>query len=456
MNTFVTHPSVRMKGTENNFNILECFIASCEFKYPHMHCPFCVKSEAYTDPVILRAHYRVKHVDKALDFAGLKILRCCESCDIVGAIKGEKKFKGAHWHCYRCKNGFNRRDEAIKHYKTHFRNPQTTFQIQVTQEVNTPYNTSPLLGETAAATEEISVSAEDIMVSSNTIHPALTEAVMSQENSILNASTESLESSGPKSSDQSVAANETVTSHAEQQQQQHQTMIIIQGEDGQMLPMSASDLTAINTEFDLSEILLKKGELERKVESLERRNEQLEIEKCETEQRLTLEINQLQSQVQMQAHDITLLQEKEQNLINQLSIPLDEKIQSLIAELQTRHTDLIHQQLGEVKRTYCQRLGKDIPISIETNNLKTVLKETDVEDSREMETVEFTVTENINEETQENVDIVGTIDDVSVTQSDDVTTENDDVTTFDGDVTTGQKRKPGSSPGIVGAKKRKS
>ena len=65
--------------------------------------------------------------------SGLKILRCCDHCDIVGVIKGEKKFKGAHWHCYRCRNGFNRRDEAIKHYKTHFRNPQTTFQISITQ-----------------------------------------------------------------------------------------------------------------------------------------------------------------------------------------------------------------------------------------------------------------------------------------------------------------------------------
>ncbi|XP_014664949.1 PREDICTED: uncharacterized protein LOC106807190 [Priapulus caudatus] len=67
---------------------------------------------------------------------GLRILQCCDSCEIVGAINGKKRFKGAHWHCYRCRNGFNRRDEAIKHYRTHFRNPQTTFQIQITQEVN--------------------------------------------------------------------------------------------------------------------------------------------------------------------------------------------------------------------------------------------------------------------------------------------------------------------------------
>lgn len=35
-----------------------------------MHCPFCARSEFYLDPVILRAHYRVKHVDKGIDVYG--------------------------------------------------------------------------------------------------------------------------------------------------------------------------------------------------------------------------------------------------------------------------------------------------------------------------------------------------------------------------------------------------
>nr|XP_014351588.1 PREDICTED: uncharacterized protein LOC102362984 [Latimeria chalumnae] len=158
MAAFITHPSVRIKGTEHNYNPVLCQDDQCaaSSKGSHMHCPFCSVTEAYQDPVILRAHYRVKHVDKGLDFAamhwaesfkrgfcksfqlyetakGLKVLRCCNHCEIVGTIKGEKKFKGAHWHCYRCRNGFNRRDEAVKHYKTHFRNPHTTFQIQITQ-----------------------------------------------------------------------------------------------------------------------------------------------------------------------------------------------------------------------------------------------------------------------------------------------------------------------------------
>ncbi|XP_062890634.1 uncharacterized protein zgc:193801 isoform X6 [Mobula hypostoma] len=145
MTAFITHPSVRVKGTEHNYNPVLCQDEKCSAssKGSHMHCPFCSVTEAYQDPVILRAHYRVKHVDKGLDFAGLKILRCCNHCDIIGTIKGEKKFKGAHWHCYRCRNGFNRRDEAVKHYKTHFRNPHTTFQIQVTQDSRLTNGISP-------------------------------------------------------------------------------------------------------------------------------------------------------------------------------------------------------------------------------------------------------------------------------------------------------------------------
>uniref|UniRef100_A0A8C1MJP0 Zgc:193801 n=1 Tax=Cyprinus carpio TaxID=7962 RepID=A0A8C1MJP0_CYPCA len=125
-------------GTEHTYIPVLCQDEKCsgQEKGVHMHCPLCSVAEAYQDPVILRAHFRIKHVDKGIDFAGLKVLRCCIHCEIVGTIKGEKRFKGAHWHCYRCRNGFNRRDEAIKHYKTHFRNPHTTFQIQVTQNVN--------------------------------------------------------------------------------------------------------------------------------------------------------------------------------------------------------------------------------------------------------------------------------------------------------------------------------
>ena len=67
---FQTHPSVRIKGTENNYIPSQCFEPICMDKSPHMHCPFCVKTDCYTDPVILKAHYRVKHVDKGIEFAG--------------------------------------------------------------------------------------------------------------------------------------------------------------------------------------------------------------------------------------------------------------------------------------------------------------------------------------------------------------------------------------------------
>ncbi|XP_033118836.1 uncharacterized protein LOC117118368 [Anneissia japonica] len=138
---FMTHPSVRIKGTELEWTAEICRSQDCQgivSKGQHMHCPFCPVKSIFTDPFLLRAHYRVKHVDKGVDFAGLRILRCSNDCFIQGVIKEEKKFKGAHWHCFRCKNAFNRKDEALKHFKTHFKNPATTFQIQIAQDINQP------------------------------------------------------------------------------------------------------------------------------------------------------------------------------------------------------------------------------------------------------------------------------------------------------------------------------
>lgn len=49
---------------------MRCADQRCGDSTVHMHCPFCVKTDLYHDPVILKAHYRVKHVDKGIDFAG--------------------------------------------------------------------------------------------------------------------------------------------------------------------------------------------------------------------------------------------------------------------------------------------------------------------------------------------------------------------------------------------------
>ena len=80
---------------------------------------------------ICKFMYLLYFTSMCLLHIGLRIVRCCDRCDIIGSIKGTKEIRGAHWHCYRCRNGFNRRDEAVKHYRTHFRSPQTTYQIQI-------------------------------------------------------------------------------------------------------------------------------------------------------------------------------------------------------------------------------------------------------------------------------------------------------------------------------------
>ena len=67
---------MRIKGTENNYEPILCEDNSCAMNHnlaaPHMHCPFCSPTDVYQDPVILKAHFRVKHVDKGIDFAGNK------------------------------------------------------------------------------------------------------------------------------------------------------------------------------------------------------------------------------------------------------------------------------------------------------------------------------------------------------------------------------------------------
>lgn len=65
------HASVRIKGTEHIYEPVFCSDTECDKRYViHMHCPFCVRTESFIDPVILKAHYRVKHVDKGIEYGG--------------------------------------------------------------------------------------------------------------------------------------------------------------------------------------------------------------------------------------------------------------------------------------------------------------------------------------------------------------------------------------------------
>ncbi|XP_064163546.1 mitotic-spindle organizing protein 2 isoform X2 [Anguilla rostrata] len=289
MAAFIAHPSVRMKGTEHNYNPVLCQDETCsaKAKESHMHCPFCSITEAYQDPVILRAHYRVKHVDKGIDFAGLKVLRCCNHCEIVGTIKGEKKFKGAHWHCYRCRNGFNRRDEAIKHYKTHFRNPHTTFQIQITQEVN-----SRQYYEQSAEAHPKAYSGLAIGAGSNgdysAIGPVLTQTIIATS-----TSTDTLLTEGPKDSSVNngiaVGAEETVG--LSQQATGQQTLVLMDpdGETGNLIYDTAAGIITEQGGESLDQSLL----LEKQLLELHQQNQVLRTEKAAMEKRLRAEIQRL-------------------------------------------------------------------------------------------------------------------------------------------------------------------
>ncbi|KAG5834478.1 hypothetical protein ANANG_G00261940 [Anguilla anguilla] len=351
MAAFIAHPSVRMKGTEHNYNPVLCQDETCsaKAKESHMHCPFCSITEAYQDPVILRAHYRVKHVDKGIDFAGLKVLRCCNHCEIVGTIKGEKKFKGAHWHCYRCRNGFNRRDEAIKHYKTHFRNPHTTFQIQITQEVN-----SRQYYEQSAEAHPKAYSGLAIGAGSNgdysAIGPVLTQTIIATS-----TSTDTLLTEGPKDSSVNngiaVGAEETVG--LSQQATGQQTLVLMDpdGETGNLIYDTAAGIITEQGGESLDQSLL----LEKQLLELHQQNQVLRTEKAAMEKRLRAEIQRLKD------HMASLVQANvkmfEELQLYRTSESSEQKIKKLVESLEAQHRELLQTQLGTLRKELLNRAG---------------------------------------------------------------------------------------------------
>ncbi|KAJ8286903.1 hypothetical protein GJAV_G00044720 [Gymnothorax javanicus] len=350
MAAFIAHPSVRMKGTEHNYNPVLCQDETCpaKAKESHMHCPFCNIAEAYQDPVILRAHYRVKHVDKGIEFAGLKVLRCCNYCEIVGTIKGEKKFKGAHWHCYRCRNGFNRRDEAIKHYKTHFRNPHTTFQIQITQEVN-----NRQYYEQSAEAHPKAYSGLAIGTGTNgdysAIGPVLTQTIISTST---NADTLLTEGSKDSSVSNGIIVGAEETVGLSQQSAGQQTLVLMDpdGETGNLIyDTSASILTEEGGE-SLDQSLLEKQILE-----LHQQNQALRSESAAMEKRLRAEIQRLKE------HMASLVQANvkmfEELQLYRTSESSEQQIKKLVESLEAQHRELLQTQLGTLRKELLSRAG---------------------------------------------------------------------------------------------------
>ncbi|XP_051536725.1 uncharacterized protein LOC127430743 isoform X2 [Myxocyprinus asiaticus] len=342
MSAFVAHPSVRIRGTENTYTPVLCQDEKCagQEKGVHMHCPLCSVAEAYQDPVILRAHFRIKHVDKGIDFAGLKVLRCCNHCEIVGTIKGEKRFKGAHWHCYRCRNGFNRRDEAIKHYKTHFRNPHTTFQIQVTQNVNCRQYYGESSEAHAKAYEGLAVSfgpgGDDTSIGSILTQPILT------------AGSETLLTVEPKEDGERngipLGAEEEVGS-SQHPSDGTQTLVLMDP-DGQGSSVIYDTSAGILTEQEaegFEQALLQKRLLE-----LHQQIDTLRQEKETMEKTLQTEIKQLKEQVASLVQSNVRMFEELQAY--QCPDHSQQKLVKLMESLEAQHKELLQVQLASLRR----------------------------------------------------------------------------------------------------------
>ncbi|XP_072346587.1 uncharacterized protein [Scyliorhinus torazame] len=302
-----THPSVRVKGTEHNYNPVLCQDEKC-----------------------------------SSNSKGLKIIRCCNHCDIVGTIKGEKKFKGAHWHCYRCRNGFNRRDEAIKHYKTHFRNPHTTFQIQITQEVNSRqyYEQSAEAHHKAYGGSQVtSGGAVDI----TSISPVVTEVAIDT------STTERSDNIAGKDSSLTngitVGAEETMGSTSSVG---HQTLVLMDpdGENGELAYNDTANLITDQSDEALGQNLL----IEKQLLELHQQNHQLRVEKADTERRLQMEIQQLKDQIAgLSEANWQMAEELKQY---KCSEDIENKINQMIERMEMQHKELLQMQVELLRKEY--------------------------------------------------------------------------------------------------------
>ncbi|XP_076836100.1 uncharacterized protein LOC143481829 isoform X2 [Brachyhypopomus gauderio] len=349
MAVFVAHPSVRIRGMEHTYTPVLCQDDKCDArdKGAHMHCPLCTVGEAYQDPVILRAHFRIKHVDKGIDFAGLKVLRCCNHCEMVGTIKGEKRFKGAHWHCYRCRNGFNRRDEAVKHYRTHFRNPHTTFQIQVTQDVNCRqyYSGSTEAHERAYSGLVVSVG-PGATVGPTLTHSLLTTAPDTEASLLTEEPKEEGESNGiPLGAEEEVGSSQ----HAPEQTQ---TLVLMdpEGHTGSLIYDEATGVFTEQGEESLEQTLLQK-----RVVELSQQIETLHQEKENMEKTLQAEIKQLREQVASLVQSNVKMFEELQ--VYQNPDHGQQRLLTLMETLQSQHKELLQAQLASLRQEILSQAG---------------------------------------------------------------------------------------------------
>ncbi|XP_045172227.2 uncharacterized protein LOC123534180 [Mercenaria mercenaria] len=312
------HPSVRIKGTESNFTPVQCLEIDCAIVDPHMHCPFCAKTDSYTDPSLLKTHYTNRHVNKAIEFAGLRILRCYDICEVAGKNKGCKTFKGGHWHCYKCPNGLDKRNSVYAHYQSHLKNYESSFQIQVAQDVN-----PSMCGFTVP--HEIDVSHVP-WESYNTSASLNTVSTTTRPNSCSSSLKRSY-------ADTSLGGLETID-HTAMYVQDDGIGNVTSTYNAQEIPTTGNE-TYVITVPDSAEL----AELKARVQELEMSCKELEKQKA------------------VQKSHIELLQKRDADqtkLVQELKL---EK-QNLVAELDTQKSEI--EKLKSTQKTLCQSAEKNL------------------------------------------------------------------------------------------------
>lgn len=192
------------------------------------------------------------------------------------------------------------------------------------------------------------------------IHPALTEAVMStsvgHELAAISHPTQvSLTNVKSGEIHTSVAAEETVDSS---NGQTHHIMIIQEEPPSQVI---SNDEVNIEVNIEEEKEIAEDQNTDNQFEDLKQKYKKLEVEKILVEQSYKTDISELQTQVNELRNEIAEYQKREQDYLEQLSVPLDKNIENILKQMENQHRSLLHQHLLNLKREY-----KPVPLILNT------------------------------------------------------------------------------------------
>lgn len=220
----------------------------------------------------------------------------------------------------------------MKHYETHFKLPQTTFQINVVQDVNEGMG---LQGQASNAVE-----LSDDMISSSSTDPDVDSSAAVSVTVDMTEDTSTEQPLSPDISDDPV------------------TVMIVEDDEGKSTS-SDPGLLSKTREEDLEE---KNVFLEKLVTEFKQQLECLKKRKADNENMLQNEICLLRRQLELKNLELEQLRRREKELLAQKVPLLNGNLPKLLKTLQSQHTELLQQHILQARNEAVQCALKELQV----------------------------------------------------------------------------------------------